>query len=123
LCEGAAGDVDRARLSDAFQPRRDVHTVSQDVVPVDDNLVKIDSNAELDSLIARDIPVAIGYPALNCSSRFDCRDDAWKLDEDAVAGRLDDSPTMFGDFGIYDFLAMPLEGSQCPYPFSPMRRL
>ena len=33
-------------------------------------------------------------------------DDGWEFDQQAVAHRLDDAPTMLGDRGIYEFRAM-----------------
>ena len=53
---GVIGDANAARLGDAFQPRRDVDAVAEDVVAVDDDVADIDADAELD-------PVSCGTSA------------------------------------------------------------
>jgi hypothetical protein len=52
---------------------------------------EIAEHKELDALICRDFGIALGHAALNCHRASDRFDDTRELDQDAVAGGLDDA--------------------------------
>jgi len=54
LAEDLAGDQDAARIGKPFQPDRDVDPVSEEVaIFPDDNVAKIDPDAQLEATAAR----------------------------------------------------------------------
>ena len=46
-------DADSARLGQAFEPRGDIHPVAKDVAVLDDDVAKMDADAELCALVWR----------------------------------------------------------------------
>ena len=86
------GNEDAARLGEGFEPRRDVDPVAKDVAVLDDDVAEIDADAEFDAFGGRHRDVALGHPALQFDRAAHRVDDAGKLGEEAVAGRLDDAP-------------------------------
>ena len=83
-----------ARLGETFKTRRDVDTVSQQVLTFCDHVAEIDTDPELDASIGRDIQVATIHPALDIEGTTHGVHDRGKLDEDAVASGFYDSSTM-----------------------------
>ena len=65
----------------AFEPRRDVDAVAEDVVVLDDDVAQVDADAELDALVGRDAGVALGHLALHLDGAAHRVDDAGELDQ------------------------------------------
>src|SRR6516162_3022924 len=84
-------DADAARLVDRFKARRDVDPVSIDVAAVPDDVAEVDAHAELNAAFGRHIGVALGHPLLHFDRAAYRVDDAGELDQQAVAGGLDDA--------------------------------
>ena len=87
----ARRDADAARFGQAFEPRRDVDAVAEDVAILDDDVALVDADAELDAAFRRQrrhcvrpLPPALGRAAQRV-------DDAGELDQQPVAGGLDDA--------------------------------
>jgi hypothetical protein len=53
--------------------------------------------------------ITLGHPTLHRGSTGDRLNDAWKLDQDAVARGFDDAALVLGDLGIDEFTAMGSE--------------
>ena len=53
LFVNAAGDVDLARIGDAFKARSNVDAIAVNVVCFDDDVAKIDANSILDPMMLR----------------------------------------------------------------------
>ncbi len=51
LLVDVAGDTDAAGFCEAFEPRRDVDAVAENIVALDDNVAHVDADAELDPFI------------------------------------------------------------------------
>ena len=84
------------------------------VVALDDDVAQIDADPEYDPLVFRDRGVALGHPTLHGDRTGDGLNDARELDQDAVAGRLDDAALVVGDLRIDEFTTMrpePREGA------------
>src|SRR5215813_14791670 len=82
--------ADAARLSQHLQAGSDVDPVTKYVVAVDNDVAEVDANAEGDALV-------LGHlRALGCNVRLHLDrtahgvDHAWELQQQAVAGSLDD---------------------------------
>ncbi len=115
LVPHGAADADAARLRQRFKPRRYVDAVSVDVLVVDDDVADVQADTKLDAAIRWNLDVALGYLSLHLDGTADRIDDAGKLDKKAVACRLDDTATVFGDLWIHDRTHVALERCQCAF--------
>ena len=102
---GVIGYAYAARLGDALKPRGDVDAVTENVVVIKNDVTDMDADAEFDPLILRHSGILLGHAALHfnrTSNRINC---AGKLDQHAVAGRLDDAASMGGYSGVSNGLS------------------
>ena len=97
----ARRDADPAGFRQRFEPSGDIDPVTMNVVAVDDDVAKIDADAPFDTGLGR-----LGASAI-AACHWDCAthrvDDAGELDEQPVAGGLDDAAVMPGDGRIDQF--------------------
>ncbi len=77
---------------------------------VDDDVAEIDADAKLDAALHEDGVVAQCHLALQPDRAAHRVDDAGKLDQQPVAGGLDDVAAMLGDFGVRHFAAQRRQG-------------
>jgi hypothetical protein len=75
-----------ARLRQRLQPRRDVHPVAEQIVPLHHHVALMQADAKLHLASAQSLLHA------NCATQ--CLHRARKLREQAVAGRLEDPPAV-----------------------------
>ena len=61
---------DPAGLGDAFDPRRDIDPVAENVVALDDHVAEIDADAELDPPVLGNVGVAVAHLALDFDRRI-----------------------------------------------------
>ena len=95
---GVLGKTDAARISNAFKTRGDVDAVAHQVaVALLDHIAEMDADPELDATLGRQASVALDHAVLHLDGAADGIDHAAELDEDAVAGPLDDAAVMQGD--------------------------
>ena len=98
------------QLATLEPPTPDENAISVDVVVFcDDDVAEIDAYPEHDPLFLGRPCIALGHPTLHGDRAGDGLNDAWKLDQDSVAGRLDDAAFVLGDFGVDEFTAMVSE--------------
>src|SRR5262249_33102980 len=67
------------------------------------HIAQIDADAKLDALICRDFGIALARGALDRHRASDRFDDTRELDQDAVAGRLDDPTLVPGNLRVDQF--------------------
>ena len=60
----------------------------------------MDANAELDAALRRCIRIALGHRALDLDGATQRVDDTRELDQEPVAGCLDDPTTVLSDLGV-----------------------
>ena len=77
--------------------------VTEDVIPIDDDVAKIDADAEFDARSGRYVGIAFGHLALDVNRAAHCVDDAGELDQQPVTSSFDDTAAMFDDPGIDQF--------------------
>jgi hypothetical protein len=104
-------DADPAGLGQAFEPRRNIDAIPENVAILDDDISDIDANAELDPIVARNRRIALGHRRPHFDRAAQRVDDAGELDQQTVAHRLDDPAMMLGNLGIRHL------GADCPEPF------
>ena len=105
-----AGYANSARLGDAFQSGGDIHPIAEDVAVIDDDVAEIDPDAEVDAALGR--LGALGHRRLPLGRAAHRIDDAGELDQQPVAGGLDDAAVVRGDLGIDQLGAQSLEPRQ-----------
>jgi hypothetical protein len=91
VIEGPAREEYPARLANPLQPRRDIDAVAQNVVALDQDVAEADADAVEDALRLGRPGVALGHQFLDRDRAFDGGDDGGKLEQEPVAGRLDDA--------------------------------
>jgi hypothetical protein len=87
------------------QPCRDIDSLTKAIIPFDDHLAEIDSDANLNALVFWNVGVALGEPALDAHGAFDRIDDRAELGKHAVAHQLENPPVMERDLWLEEFLA------------------
>src|SRR5438270_766792 len=92
--------------------RRDVDAVAMDVAVLDNDVARIDPDAEFDAPVFRRGGIPRPHPALHGNGAGDRLDDARKFDQEAVAGRLDDAALVLGDQRVDQLAAQGLEARQ-----------
>src|SRR5581483_4931937 len=97
LTPGVLRKADAARLRDAFEPRRDVDGVAEQVVAIDHDIPQVNPDPERHTAVAGDLGIAPRHSALHFQRAAPGVDDARKFGEDAVAGGLDDATAMDRD--------------------------
>ena len=100
-------DADAAGLGHRFEPGGDVDPVAEDVVAVDDDVAEIDPDAPFDAGLGR--LGAFRHRRLPLGRAAHRVDDAGELDEQPVAGGLDDAAVMLGDGRVDQLRAQRLE--------------
>src|SRR5215475_13343291 len=115
LIAHVAADADPSRLRQGFQARRDVDAVAIDVFVINDDVAYVQTNPKLDTPLWRNLHIALGHLPLDIDSTAYAVDDAGKLDQHAVARRLDNASTVFRDLGIDDRASVTLEYGQCAF--------
>jgi hypothetical protein len=93
-------DADPTRVGQGFEPCRDIEPVPEDVLALGNHVAQVDPDAELDPLLRRGGPVAIGHPALHLHGAPDGIDHTCKLGQEAVARVLYDPAPMLGDLRL-----------------------
>jgi hypothetical protein len=101
---------------------RDVHAVAEDVAILDHDIAHVDADSELDALVRRYRRVALSHTGLHLSRTTQRIHHTAEPDEQAVTGRLDESPVMSGDLRIDQLGAdrlEPLESTALVRPHQP----
>ena len=74
-----SADADPARFGQGFETRRDIDTVAEDVVLVDDDVAEIDADAEIDAPLGWHAGVTPGHLSLHLDRATNRIDHARKL--------------------------------------------
>src|SRR3974377_566176 len=91
---------DPTGIGQGLQPGGNVDAVSVDIVVIANDVAEIDPHPQLNAAFGGNVGIAFDHAALNLDGVPDRFDDAGKLDQDAVAGRLDDAAAMLGDLRV-----------------------
>ena len=112
---GNSGYDDAARLSNTFEPARDIHAVAKNVVVFDNDVADIDPDTKLKTLIWRHGDIALSHSVLNVQSAASGVNDTCELDQEPITGGLDDTSPMFGNLEIKEFA--PVGPQRCERAF------
>ena len=79
--------TDPAWVCQAFEPRRDIHAISENVVILDDDVALVDSNTKFDAVFSR-VSISLGHALLPFGCAAQRIHDAGELNEKSVSGGL-----------------------------------
>jgi len=107
-------DADPTRFGKGFQPRRDIHTVAEYVVWLDDHIPEIDPNPELDPALWCSFGVSLRHSLLDLDGAPNSVDHPLELGQEAITSVLYDPAPVLPDLGIDQFLEMSFKPFVCP---------
>jgi hypothetical protein len=105
-------DADLTRLGKRLQPRRDIDPIAEHVTLVDHYVAEIDADPEADTFGLRPISVAVRHSLLEDDGTAHSVDDRGELDQNAVAGGLEDTPAVLGDQWIDELAPIAFENGE-----------
>jgi len=103
-----------ARIGQCFQPSGNIHSVPENVAVLDDDIANIDTYSKFDAIFGGDLCIFLGYCTLDLTRTPHGIYYTGELDQQAVPGGFNDTPSMLGDGRIDYFGAdrpKPVEGS------------
>jgi hypothetical protein len=103
-------------LRNAFDPRRDVDAVAENVAILNEDIADIDAAAQFDAAFDGNGDIALGHGALDFNRASAGIHGAGKLHQSAVAGGFDDAAAILRNLRIDHFATIGLEGRQCAFP-------
>jgi len=103
------GDEHPAGIGQRLYASGDIDAIAVEVVALDDHIAEIDADAQLDAAVRPDSGIALGHRLLHRDRAAHRVDDAGELDQQAVAGRLDDPAVVLGDLRIEELSAQRFE--------------
>ena len=90
-------DASLAGLGKGFETRRDIDTVTEDILTLDDHIAYVDADAKADAATFIDICVAALHPLLHHHGAPYRINDRCELHEETVPHGLDDASLMLSD--------------------------
>jgi hypothetical protein len=87
-------------LGETFQPSRDIHAVTEDVVVLHNDVALVNADSKLDAIVARYSGISLTHRVLPLGRTAQCIDNTGKFDQQAIASRFDDASTTFADLRI-----------------------
>jgi hypothetical protein len=94
------------------RPRGYVHAIAIEIVTVDDQVAKMQADAEHDGDVLGLFPVGLGHGLLKFDGGVKCIHSAWKLDQRTVARQLDQPAAVPSQCRLQALGAMALEPGQ-----------
>jgi hypothetical protein len=105
------------------QAGRDVDPVAEQVAVVGNHVAEVDPDPEADAPVVRRRRVAVEHAPLHLDGTAHRLDRARELDQETVAGGLDDAAAMLADLGVTSSRRCALRRARVPSSSWPMRRL
>jgi hypothetical protein len=112
LIHDLARNADAAAVGNAFQPRRKVDTISEDVVAITNDVSDVDTHPKLNALVPGNLGIVVSHGLLHFNRTPHGIHDARKLDQEAVPGGLDNASSVPRNFWINYVLPMGFELGQ-----------
>jgi hypothetical protein len=106
---GIVGNADCAGAGQRLYTGGDIHPIAVNVALVDDDVTDVDTDAEFDPTIFRNVGVAFSQSTLDFYSAAHSIDCARKFDQNAITGGFDDAAPMLRNLGINEFATAGLE--------------
>jgi hypothetical protein len=87
-------------LGQTFQPCRDIHPVTENVVVLHNDVALVNADTELDATGRRHISVTLGPGVLNLSRTPQGINHTGEFDQQAITGRFDYAAPVFADLRV-----------------------
>jgi len=107
-----AADANAAGLRQRLQTRRDVDAVTKNIVVIDDDVADVDADPEVDALLGRQTRIPLGHAALHVDRAAHRVDDAGELQQQSIAGSLDDPAVVLSDLGVDQLAPVRFQGRE-----------
>ncbi|HWZ72506.1 MAG TPA: hypothetical protein VN326_13665 [Casimicrobiaceae bacterium] len=93
-------DADSTGFGQGFKPRCDIDAIAENVPVLYDDVAEIDADTNLDALIIGNAKVAHDHLALHLNGAPHGIDNASKLDQHPISGRLNDAALVLVKFRV-----------------------
>src|SRR6185437_15052383 len=113
LSPGVLRDRNAAGLGNAFEPSREIDAVAINVIAFNYDIADVDADTEHDRPVFRAISVDLPHSPLNGYGAFNGIYDAPKLDQSAVAHKLNNATAVLTDRGIDEVFATRPKRGEC----------
>jgi hypothetical protein len=87
----AGGHANASRLGQTFQPGRDIHSVTEDVVVLHHDVALVNADTELYAIVDRCSGISLTHTVLPLGRTAQCIYHTGKLDQQAITGRFDNA--------------------------------
>ena len=94
------GYANASGLGQTFQPSRDVHPVTEDVVVLHNDVALVNADTELDAIVARCNGISLTHLVLPLGRTPQGINHTGKFDQEAITGRFDDAASVFGNLRV-----------------------
>ena len=105
-------DADPTGFGQPFELGGDIDPVAENVAVLGDDIALVDADAEFDAAVCRSLAIPLGQCGLYLAGTAQGIDDADELDQQPVAGGLDQPAAMLGDLRVDHLGAKRLEPTQ-----------
>src|SRR5207248_3146837 len=92
-------DTNPAWIGETLETGRDIHPVTKNIIALDNDIADVDPDAEFDAIV-RSAGITLGHAALPSSGTTQRINDASELNQQPIAGCLDDTAPVFGDLRV-----------------------
>ncbi|CAN5303420.1 hypothetical protein BH18GEM1_BH18GEM1_14270 [soil metagenome] len=106
------GDADAPGFGDAFQSRRDVDAIAEDVVVLDDHVPKVDAGVEKELSLLRKVGIAPRHGLQDLDGTAKGVDHAREFDQQAVTGCLHEAAAVGLDLRVDQLGTVRLQAGQ-----------
>jgi hypothetical protein len=96
----SGGHANASGLGQTFQPSRDVHPITEDVVVPHNDVALVNADTELDAIVARCSGISLIHPVLPLGRTPQCINHTGEFDQQPITGRFDDAAPVFGDVRV-----------------------
>ena len=123
LPESIVRYANAARLGDAFESRRNVDAIAENITFLDDDIADVNADPDFNTALGRYVLVSLRHSPLRLDGTTRGINGAAEFNQESVAGAFDDATVVFGDSRFEEFPTMNIERASVPSSSAPMSRL
>src|ERR1700733_12406924 len=115
LPESIVRYANAARRGDAFQSRRNVDAIAENLTVLDDDVADMNADTDFNTPLGRDVLVTLRHSALRLDRATRGINGAAEFDQESVAGAFDDAAVVFGACRFKESPTGSMEPRQLPF--------